>query len=65
MDRVTIGNSTLYCGDCFEILPNLKVNADALISDPPFGITACDWDVALPLDHFWEVMECKTKPAAN
>jgi len=38
MDRVTIGNCTLYLGDCFEILPNLKDNADALISDPPFGI---------------------------
>jgi site-specific DNA-methyltransferase (adenine-specific) len=65
MDRITIGNCTLYCGDCFEILPHLKIKADAVISDPPFGITACDWDVALPLDHFWEVVECKTKPMAN
>ena len=70
MDRITIGgasapHSTLYLGDCFEILPNLKINADALISDPPFGITACNWDVALPLDHFWEIVACKTKPTAN
>src|SRR5215469_4414688 len=65
MDRVTIGNSTLYCGDCFEILPHLLIKADAVISDPPFGITACDWDIALPFDHFWEVVECKTKPTAN
>jgi site-specific DNA-methyltransferase (adenine-specific) len=65
MDRVIIGNSTLYCGDCFEILPGLLIKADAVISDPPFGNTSCDWDVALPLDRFWEVMECKAKPTAN
>jgi len=65
MDRVTIGNCTLYCGDCFAILPNLLIKADAVISDPPFGITACDWDVALPFDHFWKVVERKTTPAAN
>jgi site-specific DNA-methyltransferase (adenine-specific) len=48
-----------------EVLPQLKIKADAVISDPPFGITACDWDVALPLDHFWEVVACKTKLTAN
>ena len=36
--------AVLYCGDCFDILPKLDVVADAVISDPPFGITACDWD---------------------
>lgn len=36
MDKVTIGNATLYCGDCLEILPDIK--ADAVISDPPYGM---------------------------
>ena len=63
--KVSIGNSALYCGNCFAILPNLLIKADAVISDPPFGITACDWDVALPFEHFWKVVERKTTPAAN
>ncbi|MCU6243835.1 site-specific DNA-methyltransferase [Enterobacter ludwigii] len=32
----TIGNATLYCGDCMEILPHLGM-ADALITDPPYS----------------------------
>jgi site-specific DNA-methyltransferase (adenine-specific) len=32
----TIGNSTLYLGDCLEILPTLK-NVGAIITDPPFN----------------------------
>ena len=39
-----------------EPIPNGTYKADAVISDPPFGITACDWDIALPFDHFWKVV---------
>lgn len=31
----TIGNATLYLGDCLTILPGLS--ADAVITDPPYG----------------------------
>lgn len=31
----TIGDATLYCGDCREILPEISV-ADHVISDPPY-----------------------------
>lgn len=34
---VTIGNATLYLGDCREILPTLP-KVDACITDPPYGI---------------------------
>jgi len=34
---ITIGNATLYLGDCREILPTLG-KVDAVITDPPFGI---------------------------
>lgn len=33
----TIGDATLYCGDCLEILPTLG-RVDAVISDPPYGM---------------------------
>ncbi len=34
---VTIGNATLYLGDCLEILPTLG-KVDAVITDPPYGV---------------------------
>lgn len=36
-DPVVIGNATLYCGDCLEILPALG-KVDAVVTDPPYGI---------------------------
>lgn len=35
-DVVTIGDATLYLGDCREILSSLEF--DAIVSDPPYGI---------------------------
>lgn len=33
----TIGDATLYRGDCHDILPTLG-NVDAVVTDPPYGI---------------------------
>jgi len=37
IDKVVIGNATLYHGDCREILPTLP-KVDAVVTDPPYGI---------------------------
>jgi DNA modification methylase len=37
MTPVIIGDATLYCGDCMEILPLLG-KVDAVITDPPYGL---------------------------
>ena len=60
-----IGNATLYLGDCFDILPTLDMKFDAVITDPPYGVTNCDWDTSLPLDKLWILMESQTKVSAN
>jgi len=65
MKELISGRCSLYHGDCFDILPKLAVCGDAVISDPPFGITACDWDIMPPLAGFWEMVERKTKLTAN
>lgn len=36
-EKVIIGDATLYCGDCMDILPTLG-KVDAVITDPPYGI---------------------------
>lgn len=37
----TIGDATLYLGDCMEILPTLA-RVDAVVTDPPYGILNLD-----------------------
>jgi site-specific DNA-methyltransferase (adenine-specific) len=34
----------LYCGDMREILPELGVQADLVLADPPYAETTLDWD---------------------
>lgn len=36
--KVQIKNSTLYLGDCAEILPTLQ-NIDSVVTDPPYGMS--------------------------
>ena len=46
----------LYCGDCAAILPTLAANSvDAVITDPPYGITfmGSRWDCSVPGVATW------------
>lgn len=45
---------TLYNGDCFDFLPTIPDGSvDLLLTDPPYGITACSWDVVPDIPRFW------------
>lgn len=37
VEKVVIGNATLYRGDCFDILPELE-RIGSVVTDPPYGI---------------------------
>ena len=53
---------TLYHGDCLEILPTLEAGSiDAVITDPPYGTTACAWDTVIPFEPMWEQLKRVTK----
>lgn len=50
----------LYNGDCLEVMAQLAkkgVKVDAVITDPPYGTTACSWDSIIPLDKMWECLK--------
>ena len=51
-----IDNSCLIQGDCIEAMQMLieqGVKVDAVITDPPYGTSACQWDSVIPLDKMW------------
>lgn len=54
--KETIGNATLYLGDCMEVMPLLD-KVDAVVTDPPYGTTACKWDNVIPFNLMWENCE--------
>ena len=36
-----IGNHTIYCGDCLEVMAEMKDKSiDLVLTDPPYGIGA-------------------------
>jgi site-specific DNA-methyltransferase (adenine-specific) len=46
----------LYNDDCLEVMDKLisdGVKVDAIITDPPYGTTACKWDSVIPLEPMW------------
>jgi site-specific DNA-methyltransferase (adenine-specific) len=37
-------------------------SVDAIITDPPYGTTACKWDSVIPFDKMWERLNKLIKP---
>lgn len=53
----------LLQGDCIEVMktiPNKSI--DAIITDPPYGTTACKWDSVIDFDLMWEQLNRIIKP---
>ena len=45
----------LYNGDCLEIMKTIQDKSiDAIITDPPYGTTACKWDSVIPFEPMWK-----------
>jgi len=53
----------LFNGDCLEIMPTLPAQSvDAIITDLPYGTTACAWDSVIPFEEMWECVKHVLKP---
>lgn len=49
-------------GDCIEVMATMLDNSvDAVITDPPYGTTACKWDTCIPFEPMWEQLKRITK----
>jgi DNA modification methylase len=53
----------LRFGDCLELMKNIEpASVDAIITDPPYGTTACKWDSVIDLSLMWEQLNRIIKP---
>ena len=53
----------LRLGNCLELMKDIPDGSiDAIITDPPYGTTACKWDSVIPFDLMWEQLNRIIKP---
>lgn len=52
----------LIHGDCLEIMKSIPDKSiDMVLTDPPYGTTACKWDVVIPFEPMWNELKRITK----
>jgi len=53
----------LIQGDCLEKMKDIPDGSiDLVLTDPPYGTTACKWDSIIPLEPMWEQLKRVIKP---
>ena len=56
----------LYNDDCFNVLKTLSdESVDLVLTDPPYGTTAIQWDKVLDFNKMWDELERVVKPKSN
>lgn len=52
----------LINGDCLEEMKKIPDGSiDLVLTDPPYGTTACKWDTCIPFEPMWEQLKRITK----
>lgn len=52
----------LFNGDCLEVMKSIPDKSiDMVLTDPPYGTTACKWDVIIPFEPLWNELKRITK----
>ena len=58
-----MNNIELWQGDCLELMKNISDNSvDMILTDPPYGTTACKWDSIIAFEPMWEQLNRIIKP---
>src|ERR1700747_31497 len=48
----------LFNGDCLEIMKQIPDKSiDLVLTDPPYGTTACKWDTIIPFEPMWKELK--------
>ena len=56
---------TLMLGDCLERMKEIESGSvDCVITDLPYQITACKWDIIIPFEPMWAELHRVCKPNA-
>lgn len=54
-DAINAHDYALVHGDCLECMKEIPTGSvDMILVDPPYGVTACNWDVLIPYEPMWE-----------
>lgn len=66
-ETVAVGSGALFAsvlsGDCLQVMATLEAESiDAIITDLPYGTTACKWDAVIPFESLWEQVRRVLKP---
>lgn len=61
--RPATSSAQLFKGDCLEVMKDIPDGSvDLILTDPPYGTTACKWDSIIPLEPMWEQLKRIIKP---
>ena len=53
----------IFNEDCLEWMKRIPDGSiDCVITDPPYGTTACKWDTVIPFEPMWEQLKRIIKP---
>ncbi len=53
----------LMKGDCLELMKTIPDGSiDLILTDPPYGTTACKWDSIIPFEPMWAELKRIIKP---
>jgi len=52
----------LHLGNCLEVMKSIPDKSiDMILTDPPYGTTACKWDTVIPFEPMWNELKRITK----
>jgi DNA modification methylase len=53
----------LFHGDCLEVMNEIPdQSVDLILTDPPYGTTACSWDAVISFEQMWKELKRLIRP---
>lgn len=61
--KMSVVKKEILLGDCLELYKDIEPKSiDLILTDLPYGTTACKWDTIIPFDKLWEMVNYLLKP---